>query len=343
MLARLEGISAGSGVPLRSLCLINAMEAFLGSVRGARASLAGACSAVGVRGSWSVDVRPSWLHNFDYIPLVNLFTSFVKAGRGMAFRSLEFAVAAQAGVIDGRLMKRGSVSRLITRSRSMKGARLPWSQWRSPTRWRTARVRRKLPTVFGSNHVGAAACLLIVWVAGRCLRRLLSVELSNTRTAVRSSSARPGLAGVHQRLPVRRTQGVQVPAADVLAIVVPGPVARATGPGLACPARVPPRRTGPQERLARRNELAAIMADHGPPRPVMATRPVCIPSTGLPPRPCNGSGATPFACRLQHRLRCEVRGIRLVTHEAMYLPLFRSDLKSAVRPKPRAPKHFPLI
>jgi hypothetical protein len=34
MLARLQGLAAGSGLPLRSLCLMNAMEAFLSSMEG---------------------------------------------------------------------------------------------------------------------------------------------------------------------------------------------------------------------------------------------------------------------------------------------------------------------
>jgi hypothetical protein len=34
MLARLEGIADGAGLPLRSLCLMNAMEAFIASMEG---------------------------------------------------------------------------------------------------------------------------------------------------------------------------------------------------------------------------------------------------------------------------------------------------------------------
>ena len=52
MLARLEGIADGAGLPLRSVCLMNAMEAFIGSVKG-RAVIPppGACSSLAVRGA----------------------------------------------------------------------------------------------------------------------------------------------------------------------------------------------------------------------------------------------------------------------------------------------------
>src|SRR6185295_14223029 len=56
MLARLEGIAAGAGLPLESLCLLNALEASLSSTEGSTVPAPiGACSAVAVRGSETRD------------------------------------------------------------------------------------------------------------------------------------------------------------------------------------------------------------------------------------------------------------------------------------------------
>src|SRR5262249_24376472 len=54
MLARLQGIAAGAGSSVRSICLMNAMEAFLGSCEERTISAPpGACSALAIRGSRS--------------------------------------------------------------------------------------------------------------------------------------------------------------------------------------------------------------------------------------------------------------------------------------------------
>jgi hypothetical protein len=50
MLARMEGIAEGAGLPLRSVCLLNAMEAFIAAVSDKTVvPLPGACSRGVVR------------------------------------------------------------------------------------------------------------------------------------------------------------------------------------------------------------------------------------------------------------------------------------------------------
>lgn len=97
---RLRGISAGAGVPLASLCLLNAVEIFFSDVGGCTA-LPGACSAVAVRGKRSASGEPVIARNFDYIPAAEscLCVRDVRPAGGR--RSLEFVAAPMAGVIDG--------------------------------------------------------------------------------------------------------------------------------------------------------------------------------------------------------------------------------------------------
>lgn len=102
MLARLNGIAAGAGLPLESLCLLNALEASLSSTEGnVVPAPIGACSAVAVRGSGMSEQETIIAHNFDYVPLLQPFYTLRESRPRNGFRSLEFLVAPQAGAVDG--------------------------------------------------------------------------------------------------------------------------------------------------------------------------------------------------------------------------------------------------
>jgi hypothetical protein len=102
MWARLQGIAAGAGSSVRSICLMNAMEAFLGSCEERTISAPpGACSALAIRGSRSASGEPIVAKNFDYLPLVQPFYMIRETRPRNGWRSLDFAVAPQAGTIDG--------------------------------------------------------------------------------------------------------------------------------------------------------------------------------------------------------------------------------------------------
>jgi hypothetical protein len=101
VLARLRGIANGSGLPLRSLCLMNAMEAFISSMEGRTVSVPlGGCSAVAVRRSLAEKGEPMVAKAFDYIPLLQPFYILRECRPRGGFRSLEFAVAPQVGAVD---------------------------------------------------------------------------------------------------------------------------------------------------------------------------------------------------------------------------------------------------
>src|SRR5262249_33672496 len=102
MLARLDAIAVGSGLPFRSLCLMNAMEALLGSVRGRTVPIPlGGCSALAVKGRMTADGTPVVAHNFDYVPVVAPFYMLRESRPANGFRSLDFLVAPMPGTVDG--------------------------------------------------------------------------------------------------------------------------------------------------------------------------------------------------------------------------------------------------
>jgi hypothetical protein len=100
--ARLAGISRGSGVRLRLLYLVNALECLLASTRRCTVNPPlGACSAVAVRGSRSATGGPLIARNFDYLPLVQPLYSLRESRPASRFRSLDFTMAPLAGAVDG--------------------------------------------------------------------------------------------------------------------------------------------------------------------------------------------------------------------------------------------------
>ena len=102
MLARMQGIAEGTGLPLRSLCLMNTVEAFIGSVAGRTAvPPLSACSALAVRGTRSRTGEPIIARNFDYPMLVQPFFMLRESRPRDGFCSLDFALAPQAGTVDG--------------------------------------------------------------------------------------------------------------------------------------------------------------------------------------------------------------------------------------------------
>jgi hypothetical protein len=102
MLERMQGIADGSGLTLRSLCLMNAMEAFVNSLQG-RVVMPplGACSSLAIRRSRSRNGEPIIAKNFDYLPVLQPFYIMRECRPHNGFASLQFAVAPQPGAVDG--------------------------------------------------------------------------------------------------------------------------------------------------------------------------------------------------------------------------------------------------
>ena len=78
------------------------MEAFIAAVSDQTViPLPGACSALAVRGKRARDGEPMIAKNFDYLPLVQPFFMLRESCPREGWRSLDFAVAPQAGTVDG--------------------------------------------------------------------------------------------------------------------------------------------------------------------------------------------------------------------------------------------------
>lgn len=99
--ARLKAISRGSGVSLRRLALLNALEPVLSDLSGCVTGLEAGCSAVAVGADRSGGHGPVLAHNFDYLPLVQRFYCIRDERPDKGFRSLQFSIAPMAGTVDG--------------------------------------------------------------------------------------------------------------------------------------------------------------------------------------------------------------------------------------------------
>jgi hypothetical protein len=99
---RLDGLAAGSGVPRRSVWLLNALEPLVARVEDKTVvpPLA-ACSAVAVRGARSATGEPIIARNFDYLPLVQPCYIVRESRPRGASRSLDFTIASLGGAVDG--------------------------------------------------------------------------------------------------------------------------------------------------------------------------------------------------------------------------------------------------
>jgi hypothetical protein len=259
-LARLRGIAAGSGVPLRSLCLMNALEAFLSSMEGRMVSAPlGACSAVAVRRSHSDNGEPMVAKNFDYLPLLQPFQLLRECRPRAGWRSLEFAFAPQAGAVDG-VNERGLCITLNYAFALDPGSPAPLiTMLIAEALARCASVNEAADFIMRQPRWGAGM-LMLADASGD----LASLELTNTRAALRRPAAGQDWLLHTNVCCCPETRAVQVPQEAVFSDCVP-PVLRGK-PVL----RWHEDRARRLEELVQAqrpissSRLAAIMADHGP-------------------------------------------------------------------------------
>ena len=98
---RLIAMSRGSGVSLRRLALLNALEPVLSDLSACVTGLEAGCSAVAVGADRSGGHGPILAHNFDYLPLVQRFYCIRDERPAFGLRSLQFSMAPMAGLVDG--------------------------------------------------------------------------------------------------------------------------------------------------------------------------------------------------------------------------------------------------
>jgi hypothetical protein len=260
VLARLRGIADGSGLPLRSLCLMNAMEAFISSMEGRTVSVPlGGCSAVAVRRSLAEKGEPMVAKAFDYLPLLQPFYILRECRPRGGFRSLEFAVAPQVGAVDG-VNEKGLCITLNYAFAADAGTPAPLI---------TMVIAEALAQCASVNEAAEFITHQLRWGAGMLMLAdasgdLASLELTSTRTAIRRPAAGQDWLLHTNVCRCPETCAVQVPetavfSERVLSALRGKPVLR-WHEDRACRLEdlvQTQKPIGPER-------LAAIMADHGP-------------------------------------------------------------------------------
>ena len=260
MLARMQGIAEGAGLPLRSVCLMNAMEPAIGSVAGRTVvPPLGACSALAVRGARSRTGEPIMAKNFDYLPLIQPAYMLRESRPRNGFRSLDFAVAPQAGTVDG-VNEKGLAITLNYAFVTDSGAANPVvSMLVADALASCATVTEAVRRITASPRWGAGM-LMLADAAGD----LASVELSNTRAGVRRPAVGADWLSFTNVCLCPETCAVQVSESATWSEKAPSPL---RGGSLLQPHSSRGRRI--EELVCRQtcigpDELAAIMGDHGP-------------------------------------------------------------------------------
>lgn len=260
MLARLRGIAEGAGTSLGALCLLNSLEALLSTVQGRTEPVPlVACSAVAIRGSRSSTGEPMIARNFDYLPLVQPYYTMRESRPRGGFRSLDFLVAPQAGTLDG-VNEKGLCITFNYAFASDPGQPGPLiSMAIADALSACGTVAEAIEHIRGQPRWGAGM-LMLADASGD----VACLELTNTRAGVRRPAAGEDHLVFTNVCHCAETREVQVPDDHVFSQRVPGPL---RGKPVLRPHADRARRI---EQLVTAktkltsDDLAAIMADHGP-------------------------------------------------------------------------------
>lgn len=258
--SRLLAIAEGVGVRPGTIYLLNAIEALLSAVRGhVIVPPPGACSAVAVRGSRSSTGEPIIAKNFDYLPLVQRFYVLRESRPDSGFRSIEFTVAPLAGTVDG-INERGLCicnNYAFTVDTAAPTATI--SMVIAETLDRCGTVTEAADWIAAQPRWGAGL-LMLADASGD----IASLELSSTRCQVRRPVNGEDILFHTNAFSCPETRAVQVPWEAVFTEHAP---ASLRGTRLHESAEVRDCRLAELLRHSAPlgpDELAAIMADHGP-------------------------------------------------------------------------------
>lgn len=260
MLDRLRGIARGANLPLRGLCLWNAMEAFLSATQGTTmAPPIGCCSAIAIRGALARDGAPIIARNFDYLPVVQPFLILRESRPRRGIRALEFTTSLHAGAVDGINEKGLAIAQNYAFVTDPQRPAPLISMHISDALASCGTVQEALEFVAARPRWGAAI-LTLADASGA----IAILELSNTRTAVRRPAPRKDWLVATNVCSCPETLPVQVPENYVYSDGAP----RALRGGRVLAWHTV--RASRIEQLVEKNvplgaaELAAILADHGP-------------------------------------------------------------------------------
>jgi hypothetical protein len=259
MSQRLKGLAKGSGAGLRAIHLFNALEPMLSAVGGCTACPS-ACSAVAVRGRRSATGDPIIARNFDYLPLVQPYYLLRESRPEGRLGALEFTTVPLAGAVDG-INERGlciTYDYAFTLDEPRKGA--------APISMQVAGALECCSTV-----AEAAAWIISRrrWGGGLLMMAdadgdIASLELSSTRSHLRRPEAGEDVLFHSNAFFSTSMKDIEAPQISVFTGRAPTPL---RGQRLHESSYQRDRRF--QHLLAQAgplgaDDLAAIMADHGP-------------------------------------------------------------------------------
>jgi hypothetical protein len=218
----------------------------------------GACSALAVRGAHSKAGEPIIARNFDYPTLFQPFFMLRESRPRSGFRSLDFAVAPQAGAVDG-VNEKGLAITLNYAFVTDSGPPNPViTMLIADALASCATVTEAVRRITATPRWGAGM-LMLADASGE----LASVELSNTRAGVRRPAAGDDWLLFTNVCLCPETCAVQASGAAAYSENAPLPL---RGGSVLQPHKDRARRfeelLGDQSRIGP-DELAAIMADHG--------------------------------------------------------------------------------
>ncbi len=260
MLARLKGVAAGASVPVRRLCLWNAMEAFLSASRELTiAAPLGGCSALAVRGALARGGAPILARNFDYLPVVQPYLILRESRPRGGIRSLEFTTALHPGTLDGINEKGLAITQNYAFVTDVQRPAPLISMLIADTLARCGCVTEAIACIASRPRWGAAI-LTLADAAGD----IAIMELSNTRAAAKRPAQDKHWLLATNVCTCPELVAVQVPENYIYSDRAPralrGRRVLAWHAARAC--RI--QRLLESKSVVGAAEIAAIMADHGP-------------------------------------------------------------------------------
>jgi hypothetical protein len=255
---RLQGISEASGVPLRRVALVNALEPVLSDLSGTVITGAeAACSAVAVGPQRTGGRGAIVAHNFDYLPLVQPFYALRDERPTGGLRSLQFIASPQVGTIDG-LNEAGLAVTYNYAFTTDLGSPAPT-------------LSMRLAEVLASCRTVAAAVEYLTtlprWGSGLIMLgdaagETASLELTSTRHAVRSGTLGDVLSHANS-LRAEETCAVQIAADAVHGPRAPTPLRGRGVHTSSCCRGARLAEAGNAVATFGPDEIARLMADHG--------------------------------------------------------------------------------
>ena len=256
---RLAGIADGARCRLNELHLFNALEPVLSSAADLTVPALSACSAVAVRGRRSATGAPMIAKNFDFLPLFQPLYVIRDSRPTDGLRSLDFTTAAFCGSVDGMNEQGLCITYNYAYAADPLSVSAPISMLIADAIQHCRTVAEATERIASHPRSGAGLLMLADSTGD-----IASLELSNTRSSLRRPSGDEDILFHSNRYRTAEMREVEVPREAVYSERAPTPL---RGRRVLQSPEMRDRRLA--DLLAQTDrfgpdELAALMADHGP-------------------------------------------------------------------------------